>query len=217
MPITVNYQSQIQLREIGLTIMWRWLLATFGGFVTSLFWIEIGERHDMGIIQGIIGGIAIATPQSLILKQYISQSRWWIFVSTVTWGLIGLSGFGAVGWVAPQTIEPFLRLFYGIINGAEIGLALGIAQWFILKRQIPHAQAWIWVNIISWAVGLGVGWTIGGVLRQVTRLFIGDVVGLAVTWLIIGAITGYGLMRLLCFLPVEINHANTILGRDYLN
>ncbi|MCP2727962.1 hypothetical protein [Limnofasciculus baicalensis] len=205
MPITVNYQSQIQIPEIGLSLWWRWLIATFGGFITSLFWIEIGERHDMSIIEGIIGGIAIATPQSIILKQYISQSRGWIFVTVLTWSLIGLSGLGAVGWFVPQTLEPFLRLFYGIINGAEIGLALGIAQSFILKRQIPHAQKWIWVSIISWAVGLGVGWAIGGVLRQFTRLFISDVVGLAVTWLIVGAMTGYGLMRLVCFLPVEIN------------
>lgn len=205
MPITVNYQSKIQLHDIGLTLWWRWLIATFGGFATSLFWIEIGERHDLGIIQGIIGSIAIATPQSIILKQYISQSRWWIFVTVLTWSLIGLSGFGIVGWFVPQTLEPFLRLLYGIINGAEIGLCLGIAQSFILKRQITHAQKWIWVSIISWAVGLGVGWTIGGVLRQFTRLFIGDVVGLAITWLIVGAMTGYGLMRLMCFLPLEIN------------
>ncbi len=205
MPITINYQSQIQLREIGLSICWRWLIATFGGFLTSLFWIEIGERHDMSIIEGIIGGIAIATPQSIILKQYISQSRWWVFVTVLTWSLIELSGLGAVGWFVPQTLQPFLRLFYGIINGAEIGLALGIAQSFILKRQIPHAQKWIWISMISWAIGLGVGWAIGGVLRQFTRLFISDVVGLAVTWLIVGAMTGYGLMRLVCFLPIEIN------------
>ena len=205
MPITVNYQSQIEIPEIGLSLWWRWLIATFGGFLTSLFWIEIGERHEIGIIEGIIGSIAIATPQSIILKQYISQSQWWVFVTLLTWSFTGLSGFGPVGWFTPQTLQPFLRLFYGIINGAEIGLALGIAQSFILKRQIPHAQKWIWVSIISWAVGLGVGWTIGGVLRQFTRLFISDVVGLTVTWLIVGAMTGYGLMRLLCFLPVEIN------------
>lgn len=205
MPITVNYQSQIEIPEIGPSLWWRWLIATFGGFLTSLFWIEIGERHDMGIIEGIIGSIAIATPQSIILKQYISQSQWWVFVTVLTWSLTELSGLGGVGWFVPQTLQPFLRLFYGIINGAEIGLALGIAQSFILKRQIPHSQKWIWVSIISWAVGLGVGWAIGGVLRQFTRLFISDVVGLAVTWLIVGAMTGYGLIRLLCFLPVEIN------------
>ncbi len=208
MPITVNYQSQIKIRQIGLGLWWRWLIATWGGFVTSLFWIEIGERPDLGIIEGIIGSMAIATPQYLILKPYIYQASWWIFATVISWGLIWLSGLGLVGWIAPQTLQLSLRFLYGIVNGAQLGLCLGIGQWLILKQHIPHAQKWIWVSVLSWAVGLSIGWTIGGVFRQFTHLFIGDVFGLAVTWLIVGGMTGYALMRLLYFLPIDIepNH-----------
>ena len=55
---------------------------------------------------------------------------------------------------------------------------------------------WIPIVAVSWAIGLVLGWSVGGVLRQVTRLFLGELVGLAIAWVTSSAITGFALIRL---------------------
>lgn len=48
----------------------------------------------------------------------------------------------------------------------------------------------------AWTIGLPIGWGVGGVLRQSTSLFLSEVVGLAVAWMTIAAITGIALIWL---------------------
>lgn len=60
-----------------------------------------------------------------------------------------------------------------------VGILLGVLQWFVLKQHVKRASTWIFASAIAWAIGLGVGWVVGGVLRLATRLFLGELIGLA--------------------------------------
>ena len=75
-----------------------------------------------------MGGAVVGLAQWLVLRNRIFQSRWWVVVSIVAWLLIGASSLGALGWIAPRTEQIWLRLFYGVINGAIMGGILGLAQ-----------------------------------------------------------------------------------------
>ncbi|MEH2455632.1 hypothetical protein [Nostoc sp.] len=40
------------------------------------------------------------------------------------------------------------------------------------------------------------GWAVGMILRRLTQLFFGEVIGLAITWLLVGILTGMNAHKL---------------------
>lgn len=173
-----------------------WMIATFGGFLVSLCWIEIGERAEIGVVQAAMGGLAIALPQSLILRENIYTMRW-IILTLTAWVLLTAIGMGAVGWSIPASGILSLRLYFGAIHGAFGGFAIGLSQWLAIRQPTSWAWQWIIVNSLSWAVALPVGYAVGVTLHQITRLFLGEVIGLAITWLIVAILTGLSVDKLM--------------------
>ncbi len=175
----------------------QWVLATLAGFSVSLCLIEIDVRPHIKATEGIIGGAIVGLAQGIILEQRSKNiAPWWALMSIVSWGLIGASNFGAIGWMAPRTSQLEPRVIFGLLNGLQVGALLGIGQWFVLRQRCKKALIWIPIVATSWAIGLVLGWGIGGVFRQVTRLFLGELVGLAIAWVASSAITGFALVRL---------------------
>ncbi len=175
----------------------QWILVTLVGFLVSLCLIEIDVRPHIKATEGAIGGAIIGLAQGLILEQRSKNiAPWWALMSTVSWCLIGASNFGAIGWMAPRTIHLEPRIIFGLLNGLQIGALLGIGQWLVLRQKCKKAGVWIPIVATSWAVGLVLGWGVGGILRQATRLFLSELVGLAVAWVVSSAIAGFGLVWL---------------------
>ncbi len=182
--------------KLGCIFTVAWVLATVVGFLVSLYWIEIDTKPHVEVIDGVIGGAVIGLAQGLILQQRLGIAPQWILVSIASWGLIAASS-GAIGWVAPETLLPQLRLMFGVMQGALVGTLLGLGQWLVFKQHVKGSSWWILASAVSWAIALGVGWTVGGVLRQSTHLFLSEVVGLTLTWMIVAAMTGISLIWLL--------------------
>lgn len=174
----------------SVRFIFQWVLATFGGFLLSLLLIEIGDKPDVGVVQGAVGGVTIAFPQAFVLRQRIKNPWLWVLSSLAGWVLIAATGIGAVGWIVPTTQVLALRVFYGAILGAIAGFGIGIAQWLAIRHQVPSMWRWILVSSISWAVSVPVGSAVGMFLHRLTGLFLGEVIGLAVTWLVMAAIAG---------------------------
>lgn len=173
----------------------QWLLVTLCGFLVSLYLIEVDVRPYIGVYEGVIGGAVVGLAQGSILRQRSKTiALWWILVSIVSWGFIGASHFGAVGWIAPRTLRLEPRVIFGVLNGLQVGALLGIGQWFVLRTRWQKAGLWVLVSAGAWAIGLPVGWAVGGILRQATRLFLSELVGLAVAWIAIASITGIALI-----------------------
>lgn len=178
-------------------VWWQWLLATVVAFWLSLFWVEIGEKTDLGVFEGVIGGVIIGILQSLVYKQHLSQAWLWILVNLISWGLLAGSHLGLIGWFAPSTLILKTRFFYGAIFGMIGGFWLGGWQSLVLRQPFSLAWQWIAIAALSWSLGLAFGWTVGGILRNMTHLFISEVIGLSFTWLIVGISTGFAWMKLL--------------------
>lgn len=174
-----------------------WIIATLGGFLLSLLWIEIGEKSDISLLEAGIGGLAIALPQSYILRQRIFPLSW-VLSTIFGWVVIAATGVGAVGWYVPSSEFFPLRIFLGIISGSIGGLVIGLAQWWIaMPQSVPWVWCWMFVSSASWAVAVSTGSAVGLFLHRLTQLFLGEVVGLAITWLIVGILTGISAYKLL--------------------
>jgi len=173
--------------ELGFTLLWT--ITTFCGFLLSLLFIEIGEKADVGILQAAIGACAIALPQSLILKQRIF-SFMWVLSTVLGWIVITAISVGAMGWiVSTSQLLPF-RVVYGSIYAAIGGFAIGFFQWLAISKSVPLAWRWILISSLSWAIAVPVGSIIGMFLHRLSQLFFGEIVGLAITWLLVAMITG---------------------------
>ncbi len=174
-----------------------WTGVTLIGFLCSLVWVEIGEVPDLTPFQAMIGATIIGCFQALVLSRFFTHAWLWILSTFMAWTLMGGSHFGVMGWFAPRTELIMVRLTTGLILGGITGIWVGFWQWFILKRVLSKSYLWILFSGISWSLGLSIGWIVGGILRSITHLFLGEVIGLIVVWILVGMQTGIGLSYLL--------------------
>lgn len=187
-----------------------WAILTVLGFWASLFVLEIGERPDLQVFGGSIGGGLIGLSQSLVLGFWLFDSWLWILTNLIAWGLLTGIGVGAIGWFVPSETLLFWRLIWGIFWGSLAGAWLGGWQWLYLRQQVPQAERWILGMALVWGLGLPLGWVVGGTLRGISHLFWGEIVGLSLTWLIIGIGTGLILQKMI-FTPKTNPNSSTLL------
>ncbi|MBD2292303.1 hypothetical protein H6G06_02095 [Anabaena sphaerica FACHB-251] len=189
----VSVKTQVSI----LNFILLWSFATLSGFLLSLLLIEIGEKPDVGVLEAAIGGLAIALPQSYLLRQTILPLGW-IISTLLGWVLITAMGVGAVGWFVLSTEFLYYRIFFGIISGGIGGLVIGLAQWWLaIPSSVSWGWSWMFLSSASWAIALSIGSVTGIFLRRLTQLFLGEIVGLAITWLVVGILTGISAYRLL--------------------
>ncbi|MBE9258501.1 hypothetical protein [Dolichospermum sp. LEGE 00246] len=189
--------SSVKSNYISLNFTFKWVFATFLGFLLSLLMIEVSEKPDMSILEAAIGSLTISIPQSYLLRQSIFPGKW-VLSTLFSWIIIAVIGVGVLGWTV--TISAFLptRIFLGIIVGGIGGLLIGISQWCLaIPPSFPSAWKWIFVNIISWMIAMPIGSTIGLFLHRITNLFLGEVVGLAITWLLVAILTGISAVKII--------------------
>lgn len=181
----------------GLTLWGGWAGLTWLAFVGSLLFVEVGERSDLSLAEGVMGGALISLAQWWVLRSHLSAAHRWMMASILGWGTLTFFHIGALGWMAPGTSNLFLRSVLGIAYGAYVGLGLGIAQWFAIRRQLHRAWRWIPLNAGLWAVAIAFGWLVGGTLRSASHLFVSEVLGLMVAWGAISTLSGIGIVGLI--------------------
>ena len=85
-----------------------------------------------------------------------------------------------IGWLVGAMII-FLLVQDGMefYAGVIVGLATGIAQWFVLRREVHWSAWWIAISIVGWTTGMAL------------------LPGLILTGVIVGAVTGIAVELLL--------------------
>ena len=106
-----------------------------GGFENASTYIELLTKA------GLILGTIIGFGQKLTLIGQASRLNWWIRAS-ILGGTLGGLIVGSLGETAV------------ILSVAMPGIAIGIAQQFVLMKFLKKATVWGWipVNIIAWIV-----------------------------------------------------------------
>ncbi len=111
-----------------------WIMATTIGWM-------VGEMFFSGI-PVIVSGVAISILQGMVLYKRIHRSWRWAVISALSW---------ITGYIF------HLLLFSsntGIFIGPIIGGAVGIAQWFLLRKEFDWTGWWIIICVLAWTTGL---------------------------------------------------------------
>ncbi|MGB3787851.1 MAG: hypothetical protein WA949_07565 [Phormidesmis sp.] len=190
-------RKRTALRGNELTLWLGWTGLTWLAFLSSLLFVEVGERVDLSVGEGLIGGGLVGLAQYLVLRPYLPGAYRWLVASFVSWGALTLFHVGALGWMAPATLNLTLRGGFGFLQGAYVGLGLGVGQWLAMRRQVTMAWRWVPISGVIWALAIAMGWVVGGGLRAISDLFVSEVIGLAVAWGAIAALSGVGMVLLL--------------------
>ncbi len=188
--------NPVRLRA-GVALWLGWSGLTWLAFLISLLFVEVGEKNDVSGLEGLVGGALIGLAQWLMLRLYVQAAYRWIVLSAFIWGALAFLNIGAIGWMAPDTPNLWLRGLFGLSHGSYVGLILGIGQWGVMRHQVVQAWRWIPLNSGIWAVAIAFGWLIGGGLRAISHLFVSEVIGLIVVWGVVAALSGLGLVGLL--------------------
>jgi hypothetical protein len=184
-------EAKVEHNEFGLWL--GWTLATAGGMLIGfLLTIPLVDLLDLGlarIIVPIVAGLLIGFSQWIVLRRYLSTSVDWVLAGGTAWAV----GY-AIGLLLIQGLSgTFLG---GIAAYLLFGAIIGLAQWPILRREIPSALIWLAVNALAWAAAL---WASQGTLALFFRQPVIDPVlstlVISVTsGLVAGGITGLALI-----------------------
>jgi len=111
-----------------------WIMATSVGWVLG--------RLLLPNLALVTVGLAIGILQWYLLQRRIKKAWQWILATTA-------------GWIAASAIV-YAAIPAGMdfLAGLLIGVAIGSAQWLILRREVRWAGWWIVINIIAWTTGL---------------------------------------------------------------
>jgi hypothetical protein len=81
----------------------------------------------------------------------------WVALTTVGWLLGSLVVLMVQMWTTGAA-DAFVRSLVGsALLGGIVGLAVGVAQWLVLRREQDGTQSWIAVNVAAWAVAWAIG------------------------------------------------------------
>jgi hypothetical protein len=177
----------------GLTVV-LWLVASLIGYglVGAMFHFPSGfppntDEFNLGAffggaMQGLLSGLVVGFLQWLVLRRRIDRAGQWVL-----WTAVGLGVVHAFGDALP---DPIALPVVGLVGG----LALGAAQWLMLRHIFDKSWLWMVMTGVSWAIGINVGlalieamglcdrpWTpeLGATEHGLVGLLTGIVVGLA--------------------------------------
>lgn len=118
-------------------------------------------------------GLTMGLAQWLVLRQVVPESGWWTPLTTFGWLV------GAALIMSGLLLPPGPNLVTSMLAGAIIGGVVGLAQWFVLRRWVEIAVAWIPVNALAWSI------TFTGILGEtIAGASVGIITGIALDWLL---------------------------------
>ncbi len=137
------------------------------GVAVSTWLVGATARPLSGILGGILFvavygaviGLGVSVVQIAAIRRDVPWRAW--VTSTVVGGAVGLALASAVGETLANAIDPGVNLILseGTIqcgSGAIVGLAIGMAQWRVLRPVVPNGRRWIVLTAIGGALGYGI-------------------------------------------------------------
>jgi hypothetical protein len=155
--------TNIKSKTLDWALYFLWIMATTMGWL-------LGSIFFQGI-PVIISGVAVSALQWAVLYKRIPKAWRWAAVSSLGW---------IVGYIL---FVVFLSAELGFLLGPVAGGTVGIAQWFLLRKEVDWAGWWIIISALAWTTGLTL------------------VPGLFSTGALPGALTGLALIILFRFSP----------------
>ncbi len=147
-----------------------WLAASIVGYAlgTTISVAVVGASRPLGgalggtvsvAVFGAVIGTCLAVPQFIALPRGAVRLPTWILACA----LGAAAGFvlaSFVGEILANLISPTVIVVIGggaiqIGSGAMLGLAIGFAQWRVLRSLLPAARRWIVASMVGAGLGYG--------------------------------------------------------------
>jgi hypothetical protein len=119
-------------------------------------------------------GLSVGLLQWLVLRQQVPSSTLWVSATTI--------GFAVGIW----------------LGLAFMGLGTGLAQWWVVRKMFSKGSWWPTISAVIWPLGYVAGGSVGSaLLTVVSSQLLAGLIGIFVTGLIVGAVTGAVLLWML--------------------
>jgi hypothetical protein len=193
-------EPQVIRNPSGTTLWGWWVVATTLGWALSGALIGASVDGSQGVLQYAFIPLS-AVGQWLLLRRHFAQASWWL-IATTTGALAAGIGYSVILALPAEQFGPATS---GLRNGLSMiidGLALAIAQWSVLRGNVPGAGRWIPATAsplwIFAAIELDRGPAAAELMETISRVErIGlGATGLGILGLLIGIATGGLLMWL---------------------
>lgn len=209
--------SLLQVRLIeslrkGLWLRWIWVTALGGAGGGIALQIGFGKGRFLWLIGFGILGLAIGLAQSLVLGRVLHQPGKSIRI-VIQWTLASLVGCVAGGMASSIATFSLTLLLMVALNvdytwvyrfGGPVlwtssvllsAIAVSGLQQLILRTKFSSLREWTWTSIVGWCAGLATGWGVAHITAGSD--VVKGVTGGAIGGIMLGAITGGALIRLL--------------------
>ncbi len=189
---------------------WAFVVGELVGFVppavTGATMAAIGAS-DLALVMGLtlaglVEGGAIGMAQARVLARFAPNidRRDWVLATAAAAGFAWFVGMGGAALMGAD-VAPAALLAVVLVPAWSVGLlAMGYAQWRILRRTVAQSNRWVWVSAGAWLLGVTIpvvalssapngwpGWVHAGV----------GVAAAVAMGLTVGMLTGRTLERLL--------------------
>ncbi|WP_217897213.1 hypothetical protein [Geodermatophilus saharensis] len=199
----------------GSPLWRRWLVVVTAGeaagFLVPVLVVLSGAADTAGaaglvvlLLAGAAEGALLGAAQASVLAREVADlsRRDWVLRTAAAAVLAWAVGTGPSTWAAAVLDWPVpVQAVLAVVAGGVLLGSIGVAQWTVLRRHVPHAGRWVAWTTAAWLAGLAVFTAITTPLWQpgqapVLIAAVGAVGGLAMA-LTMAAVTGRGAVRLL--------------------
>ena len=116
----------------------------------------VGGLVYVALYGAIIGGVTGLAQLAAIPRGMARSSRW--LAANVVGFSVGYVLVAIVGETLGNVIDPGVNLILGEgtiqeVSGAVFGLAVGIAQWRVLRQLLPRLRWWLIASAVGAALG----------------------------------------------------------------
>lgn len=187
-------EAKVQRNEFQL--WFGWTIATALGMIIGYLPLAlVAGSLDLGLVRvlvPILSGFLLGIAQWLVLRAYVVSSQDWI---------INHSGGWVVGYALGLTVVQLLsKTPFGTLLGfIAFGAIVGLFQWPVLRREVPHLFPWLLANILGWTLGAYLSQLAAGLLFQnslpttlssvlvsvgITGFVAGAIIAIALIWIV---------------------------------
>jgi hypothetical protein len=160
--------------------------------------VMIGGLTAAGVAEGAVLGVA----QGSVVSRFAPavDGRTWAVATAAAAGFAWFAGMGSAAVIGADVVPVALAVTMVVPAWTAALLAMGIAQWSVLRRAVAHSARWVPMTAMAWAIGVVIpvvsvsltpnGW-------PPWAFVVVGVVAAVAMGLTVGAITGTTLVRLL--------------------
>jgi hypothetical protein len=168
-----------------------WTAATLGGWLIG-YLINNLIIAAFNLTEEVL---AQSARPELMLASILAMVSMGLSVGLLQWLVLRREVPSATLWVPATAFGFAAGIWLGL---AFMGLGTGLAQWWVVRQTFSKGSWWPTISAVIWPLGYLAGGAVGGALISVTnsQLLAGGI-GILVTGLIIGAVTGAVLLWML--------------------